>query len=99
MTRGRAFREDLYCRLAVLTIEACPLRHRREDIPVMVDRFLSESDAISESTNRRDRFRIDKEALVLLSDFDYPGNLRSLRNLVYELTNYVAVKSQFRLSL
>ncbi len=90
MIQEGEFREDLYCRLAVLTVEASPLRYRREDIPAIVDRFLMQvANSISESANRRDRFRIDKEALVLLCEFDYPGNIRSLRNLVYELTSYV----------
>lgn len=84
------FREDLYCRLAVLTVEAFPLRSRREDIPTMIDRFLSQAtNLISESTNRRYGFQIDKEGLSLLCEFDYPGNVRSLRNLVFELTSYV----------
>ena len=44
---------------------------------------------ISESTNRPHGFRIDKDGLSLLCQFDYPGNVRSLRNLVFELTSYV----------
>jgi DNA-binding NtrC family response regulator len=90
MVQDGMFREDLYCRLAVLTIEACPLRSRREDIPSMIDRFLSQAaNLISESTNRRHRFQIDEGGLSLLCEFDYPGNVRSLRNLVFELTSYV----------
>jgi DNA-binding NtrC family response regulator len=90
MVQDGMFREDLYCRLAVLTIEACPLRSRREDIPSMIDRFLSQAaNLISESTNRRHEFQIDKEGLALMCEFDYPGNIRSLRNLVFELTSYV----------
>jgi DNA-binding NtrC family response regulator len=57
----------------------------------MIDRFLSQAaNLISESTNQRYRFQIDKEGLSLLCEFDYPGNVRSLRNLVFELTSYVA---------
>jgi DNA-binding NtrC family response regulator len=90
MIHDGTFREDLYCRLAVLTIEASPLRSRREDIPPMIDRFLSQAaNLISESTNRPHAFRIDKDGLSLLCEFDYPGNVRSLRNLVFELTSYV----------
>src|SRR4029434_3645459 len=90
MIQDGNFREDLYCRLAVLTVEAFPLRSRGEDIPSMIDRFLSQAaNLISESTNRRHEFQIDKEGLALMCEFDYPGNIRSLRNLVFELTSYV----------
>lgn len=90
MIHDGTFREDLYCRLAVLTVEASPLRSRREDIPPMIDRFLSQAaNLISESTNRRHGFQIDEGGLSLLCEFDYPGNIRSLRNLVFELTSYV----------
>jgi len=90
MVQDGTFREDLCCRLAVLTVEASPLRLRREDIPPMIDRFLSQAaNLISESTNRRHGFQIDNEGLSLLCEFDYPGNVRSLRNLVFELTSYV----------
>jgi DNA-binding NtrC family response regulator len=55
----------------------------------MIDRFLSQAaNLISESTNRHE-FQIDEGGLSLLCDFDYPGNIRSLRNLVFELTSYV----------
>jgi DNA-binding NtrC family response regulator len=77
-------------RLAVLTIEASPLRSRREDIPPLIDRFLSQAaNLISESTNRPHGFQIEEEGLSLLCEFDYPGNVRSLRNLVFELTSFV----------
>ena len=56
----------------------------------MIDRFLSQAaNLISESTKRPHRFLIDKGGLSLLCEFDYPGNVRSLRNLVFELTSYV----------
>jgi len=90
MVQAGTFREDLYCRLAVLTVEASPLRSRCEDIPPMIDRFLSQAaNLTSGSTNRRHGFQIDNEGLSLLCEFDYPGNVRSLRNLVFELTSYV----------
>jgi DNA-binding NtrC family response regulator len=44
---------------------------------------------ISHTTSRRQGFQIDKEGLSLRCGFDYPGNVRSLRNLVFELTRYV----------
>ncbi len=43
MIQQGEFREDLYCRLAVLTLETIPLRDRRDDIPAMIKRFLREA--------------------------------------------------------
>lgn len=100
MIHDGTFREDLYCRLAVLTVEALPLRSRREDIPPMIDRFLSQAaNLISESTNQRHGFQIDVEGLSLLCEFDYPGNIRSLRNLVFELTSYVEDRERISVEL
>lgn len=100
MIHDGTFREDLYCRLAVLAVEAFPLRSRREDIPPMIDRFLSQAaNLISESTNRRHVFQIDEGGLSLLCEFDYPGNVRSLRNLVFELTSYVEDREWISLEL
>ena len=90
MIQNSEFREDLYFRLAVLTIETCPLRHRREDIPAIVASFLC--DGTTSPTllqGQRETYTIEHDALALLSEFDHPGNIRALRNLVYELTSYV----------
>lgn len=86
MVHSQEFREDLYCRLAVLTIEASPLRERRDDIPMLIKRFLIEA---AELNHRQSNYLIDDEALVFLGTCDYPGNIRSLRNLIYELTTYI----------
>ncbi|CAN5860578.1 hypothetical protein BH18ACI4_BH18ACI4_23780 [soil metagenome] len=84
------FREDLYCRLAVLTVETSPLRERREDIPAIVSRCLREAaEAVAKPANQREVYRIEEDALALLCEFEYPGNIRALRNLIYELTSYV----------
>lgn len=73
-----AFRADLYYRLNVLRIYLPPLRERREDIPLLVRRFVREFSA------QHDRpFRgISAEALSLLVSYPWPGNVRELRNLV-----------------
>ena len=73
--RLAAFREDLYYRLNVMTIELPPLRERKEDISLLLDHFLSE---IAERTGKK--LRIDTEALRLLTDYDWPGNIRELEN-------------------
>ncbi len=84
------FREDLYCRLAVLTIETAPLRSHREDIPALVAFYLREAaGAMSGSTVDSAAYSIDERAMRLLCEYDYPGNIRALRNLIYELTSYV----------
>src|SRR5881396_1041611 len=77
VTLGR-FRDDLYYRLNVLAIYLPPLRERRADIPLLVRTF------IAEFAKAHDRpFRgITPEALQILVDADWPGNVRQLRNLI-----------------
>jgi len=65
------FREDLYYRLDVLQINICPLRKRREDIPLLVERLLGQI------ADGRD-FQVDDDALELLQRHDWPGNVREL---------------------
>jgi transcriptional regulator with PAS, ATPase and Fis domain len=89
MIQDSDFREDLYCRLAVLTIETAPLRERREDIPAMIAFFLREAAECTDRTTQCEPYRIEEDAVALLCEFDYPGNIRALRNLIYELTSYV----------
>lgn len=72
------FRKDLFYRLNVLHIELPPLRRRREDIPLLVDAF------IEDASRRHDRrFEgISQEAMEILQDYHWPGNIRELQNLV-----------------
>ncbi|MEO8505226.1 MAG: helix-turn-helix domain-containing protein, partial [Acidobacteriota bacterium] len=72
------FREDLYYRLKGVEIELPPLRERREDIPHLVRYFIDEF-------CRRERIQppqFGREALALLLNHDYPGNVRELQNVV-----------------
>jgi transcriptional regulator of acetoin/glycerol metabolism len=78
--QGR-LRKDLYYRLAVLPCELPPLRARRQDVPLLVERFLD--DAAVELGAARPR--IDGEALALLARYDWPGNVRELKNLMRRL--------------
>jgi DNA-binding NtrC family response regulator len=73
-----AFRSDLYYRLNVLHTYLPPLRERREDIPLLVRRFVREFAA------QHDRpFRgISADAMQILADYPWPGNVRELRNLL-----------------
>jgi len=86
MVKQGAFREDLYCRLSVLQIQTVPLRERREDIPALLDHFLREAARLSGCDKP---FTIELDAVELIYAFDFPGNIRRLRNMVYELTSYV----------
>ena len=72
------FRKDLFYRLNVLHIELPPLRRRREDIPLLIDAF------IADASRRHDRrFEgISREAMEILRDYYWPGNIRELQNLV-----------------
>jgi len=73
-----AFRADLYYRLNVLRIYLPPLRERREDIPLLVRRFVREFSA----QHDRPFHGISADALDLLVSYPWPGNVRELRNLV-----------------
>src|SRR6266850_6224288 len=100
MIQRREFREDLYCRLAVLTMETTPLRERREDIPAMIALFLREAaGAVAGRVKQRENYRIEEEAVAMLCAFDYPGNIRALRNLIYELTSYVGENEPISIKL
>ena len=90
MIEAGQFREDLYTRLAVLRIETAPLRERREDIPGLIAFYLREAvGAIATPEKTCEPYRIEEPVVALLCECDYPGNIRSLRNLIYELTSYI----------
>ncbi len=72
------FREDLFYRLKVIDIYLPPLRERREDIPELVGFFL---DRYNEE-NQKTVDRIHPEAMRLLSEHDWPGNIRELQNYI-----------------
>jgi two-component system response regulator AtoC len=76
------FRQDLYYRLAVVPIHMPPLSDRREDIPLLVDAFLKEFAQM----NRRRGKKISREALEILMHYDWPGNIRELRNVIERMT-------------
>src|SRR5438874_172721 len=78
MVREAKFREDLYYRLNVISVDLPPLRQRREDIPLLVDFFLTR---YSEENERNPR-RITPEALRPLLAYSWPGNVRELENVI-----------------
>ncbi len=77
MTEEQRFREDLYYRLNVLSIEIPPLRERRTDIPVLIDYFVKKH---TRGTDRK--IEIASPAKKLLTDYHYPGNVRQLESAI-----------------
>jgi PAS domain S-box-containing protein len=72
------FREDLYYRLNVVTIDIPPLRERPEDIPLLIDRFVGQFNKIK----GRNIAGFTQPALEILLNHDYPGNVRELQNII-----------------
>lgn len=78
LIKNGRFREDLYYRLSVVQIEVPPLRDRRSDIPLLVDKFL-----FKYGVEYKDRIvKISDEALLALERYDWPGNIRELENSI-----------------
>ncbi|HTM25871.1 MAG TPA: sigma-54 dependent transcriptional regulator [Vicinamibacterales bacterium] len=81
MEEGK-FREDLYYRLHVITVQLPPLRERKDDIPLLVQHFM---DKYGEENNKPG-LELSAEALDLLLDYDWPGNVRELENVIERAT-------------
>lgn len=75
------FRKDLYYRLKGAWLYLPPLRERKEDIPLLINKFLEEFCGV-----RQDR-GIEELALSTLMDYDYPGNIRELRSIIQSAVN------------
>ncbi len=82
MVKEGTFREDLFYRLNVVTIEIPPLRKRKEDIPALLDFFLKRNG----DAKARNIVAFSQEAINLLTAYDWPGNVRELRNCVERMT-------------
>lgn len=76
------FREDLYYRIAVLTVDTPPLRKRSSDIPLLVEYFLRQAE---ENMKCPDRHLIEEDGLKTLSVYSWPGNVRQLRHVIERL--------------
>jgi len=72
------FREDLFFRLNIFPINVPPLRERRKDIPLLVEHFVK--DVVTQSAIGYKKF--SKGAMDVLSNYDFPGNIRELKNIV-----------------
>jgi two-component system nitrogen regulation response regulator NtrX len=81
MIREEKFRDDLFFRLNVIPISVPPLRDRLEDIPLLVEHFLGELAVEYRQAPRK----ITPEALRKLAAYDWPGNIRELKNLIERL--------------
>ncbi|GAA4237583.1 sigma-54 dependent transcriptional regulator [Postechiella marina] len=78
MIQKQTFREDLFYRLTVVEINVAPLRERKDDIPLLVDKFL-----FKYGVEYKDRFiKMTPEALSVLKRYNWPGNIRELENVV-----------------
>ena len=73
------FREDLFYRLKVISLTLPPLRERKGDIPLLVKKFL---------LLEKNSFELSDEALSLLMDYDWPGNIRQLKNCIEQAIFY-----------
>ena len=76
------FREDLFYRLAVISIHLPALRERKEDIPLLVQHFLEKYGV----ENNRPNLELAPEALDVLMDYEWPGNVRELENVIERAT-------------
>jgi DNA-binding NtrC family response regulator len=78
LVREGRFRDDLYHRLNVISVQLPPLRDRKEDIPLLIDRFLEQFC----HENGKPPRQFSHGAMKLLMDYDWPGNVRELENVV-----------------
>jgi transcriptional regulator with PAS, ATPase and Fis domain len=75
--KGERFREDLYYRISTLELYIPPLRERREDIPLLIEYFLER-----ENKENKTIKRISKKASLKLVEYNFPGNIRELENII-----------------
>lgn len=87
------FREDLFYRLNVVTINIPPLRERKDDVPLLVDHFIK----VYSRKNLKEVNSISSNALRLLENYDFPGNVRELENTINRavvLTNHREIEPE-----
>ena len=78
MVKKGTFRQDLFYRINVVCLELPPLRDRKEDIPLLVERFIDQLKLL----RGKNVSGISQAALALLMSHDYPGNIRELENII-----------------
>ena len=72
------FREDLYYRINIVKLELPPLRQRKEDIPLLIEHFVDKFNRLA----NKNIAGVSQEAMAILMDYDYPGNVRELENII-----------------
>jgi two-component system nitrogen regulation response regulator NtrX len=77
----KIFREDLFYRISVLTVDAPPLREKREDIPVLVDHFVDKFCR----HRKKEPITFHPHTMELFMEYPWPGNVRQLKNLVEKI--------------
>ena len=75
------FRSDLFYRISTIVLEIPPLRERKEDIPLFIDYFVSKY----ASEMKKEQVSIDPDVREVLENYDYPGNIREMKNLIERL--------------
>ncbi len=78
LVRAGTFRDDLYYRVRVVHLELPPLRKRREDIPLLVDHLVNRFNRLQD----KQIAGVSDEVMACLMDYDYPGNVRELENII-----------------
>lgn len=78
LMREGAFRDDLYYRLNVVKLYIPPLRERREDIPILIEHIIEQFN----DQRSKDIGGVSDKTLALLMDYEYPGNIRELQNII-----------------
>jgi DNA-binding NtrC family response regulator len=79
LVRRSRFRKDLYYRMKTVTINVPPLRERKEDIPLLIEYFLKNLGC--------PQIKIEKNTLIALQRYNWPGNIRELKNLIISLVS------------
>lgn len=72
------FRRDLFYRINIVRVQLPPLRERKEDIPLLIERFITKMNRV----RGKSVIGIDEQAFALLMQHDYPGNIRELENII-----------------
>nr|HID59770.1 PAS domain S-box protein [Desulfobacterales bacterium] len=79
LVKENGFREDLFYRLNVIRLELPPLKERKGDIPLLIEHIMKRFSGLREEIRAR---KISEEAMEILLNYDYPGNIRELENIL-----------------